>query len=117
MSLVFVVDDDPVTCEAIASTLKREGHDLRTFTKPEEALEAGRLDAPAVTITDFAMPGMSGLELVLALREVAPDTTFLVVSGQASVEDAVNLMKHGVVDVLVKPPRAHALRRSLALAL
>ena len=117
MALVFVVDDDPVTGEAIAAALGREGHELRTFTHPEEALEAARSGPPAVAITDFAMPALNGLEFVLALRELSPDTTFLVVSGQASVEDAVNLMKHGVVDVLVKPPRARALRKALALAL
>ncbi len=117
MPLVYVVDDDPVTCEAITAVLEPAGHELRTFTRPAEVLEAATTAPPAVTITDFAMPGMNGLELVDALRRVSPDTTFLVVSGQATVEDAVELMKHGVVDVMVKPPRARALRRALALAL
>lgn len=117
MALVFIVDDDPVTGEGIAAALAREGHSLRTFSAPEAALEAGREEPPAVVITDFAMPGMNGLEFLLALRETTPDTTFLVVSGQATVEDAVSLMKHGVVDVLVKPPRTPALRKALALAL
>ena len=117
MALVFIVDDDPVMAEAVAAALAREGHELRTFTRPAEALEASTAESPAAVVTDFAMPGMNGLEFVLALRERAPDTTFLVVSGQATVEDAVNLMKHGVVDVLVKPPRAAALRKAVALAL
>lgn len=117
MALVFIVDDDPVTGEGIAAALAKEGHALRTFSSPETALEAGREEAPAVVITDFAMPGMNGLEFLLALRDMAPDTTFLVVSGQATVEDAVALMKHGVVDVLVKPPRTPALRKALALSL
>ncbi len=117
MALVFVVDDDPVTGEAIAAALASEGHELRRFTRPDAALEAARLDTPAVVITDFAMPGMNGLEFLLAVRVECPDTTYLVVSGQATVEDAVALMKHGVVDVQVKPPRARALRRALALAL
>jgi len=117
MALVYIVDDDPVMAEAVAAALSREGHDLRTFTRPAEALESAPADPPAVVVTDFAMPGMNGLEFVLAVREHSPDTTFLVVSGQATVEDAVNLMKHGVVDVLVKPPRAAALRKAVALAL
>jgi len=117
MALVFIVDDDPVMAEAVAAALAREGHELRTFIRPAEALETATSEPPAVVVTDFAMPGMNGLEFVLALREHAPDTTFLVVSGQATVEEAVNLMKHGVVDVLVKPPRAAALRKAVALAL
>ena len=117
MALVFIVDDDPVMAEAVAAALAREGHELRTFTRPAEALETATSEPPAVVVTDFAMPGMNGLEFVLALREHSPDTTFLVVSGQATVEEAVNLMKHGVVDVLVKPPRAAALRKAVALAL
>jgi len=117
LALVFVVDDDPVTGEAIAAALAREGHELRVFSAPGDVLAAAREAEPAVAITDFAMPGMNGLELIRALRELSPDTTFLVVSGQATVEDAVALMKEGVVDVLVKPPRARALRRALALAL
>jgi two-component system response regulator HydG len=117
MALVYILDDDVVTADAVAAALRSEGHDLRTFTSPEKALEASREEAPAVAITDFAMPGMNGLEFVLALRTLVPDVTFLVVSGQATVQDAVALMKHGVVDVLVKPPRAPQLRRALALAL
>jgi len=117
LALVFVVDDDSVTGEAIAAALAREGHELRVFSSPGDVLAAARESEPAVAITDFAMPGMNGLELIRALRELSPDTTFLVVSGQATVEDAVALMKEGVVDVLVKPPRARALRRALALAL
>jgi DNA-binding NtrC family response regulator len=117
MARVFVVDDDPVTCEAVGAVIAHDGHEIDTFTHPASAVEAAGEGAPAVTITDFAMPGLNGLELVQALREVSPDTTFLVVSGQATVQDAVELMKHGVVDVLVKPPRAKALRKALALAL
>lgn len=117
MPIVFSVDDDPVTCDGVAAALESEGYDVRLFHRPADALEAGRASQPAVVITDFAMPEMNGLEFVLAMRQVSPDTTFLVVSGQATVEDAVSLMKHGVVDVLVKPPRAKALRKAAALAL
>jgi two-component system response regulator HydG len=117
MALIFSVDDDPVTCEAIAAALEPEGHELLKFQRPKEALDAARDRAPAVVITDFAMPELNGLEFVLALRQHCPDTMFLVVSGQATVEDAVSLMKHGVVDVLVKPPRARALRRAVTVAL
>jgi DNA-binding NtrC family response regulator len=117
LARIYVIDDDPVTCEAISAALAADGHELLTFTHPRRALEAAEDAPPAVAITDFAMPEMNGLELTLALRRVAPDTTFLVVSGQASVEEAVELMKHGVVDVMVKPPRARALRKALAMAL
>jgi len=117
VAVVFVVDDDPVTCEAVARTLQRDGHDLTTFTHPEQALDAGRVNPPAVVITDFAMPGLNGLEFLLELRRYSPATTFIVVSGQATVEDAVSLMKHGVVDVQVKPPRARSLRKAVTLAL
>lgn len=117
MALVFVVDDDPVTAEGVAAAIASEGHQVRSFIHPEAALEAGRSEPPAAVITDFAMPGMNGLEFLVSLREISPDTTFVVVSGQATVEDAVALMKHGVIDVQVKPPRARALRRALALAI
>ncbi len=117
MPIVFSVDDDPVTCDGVAAALESEGYDVRLFHRPADALEAGRELQPAVVITDFAMPEMNGLEFVLAMRQASSDTTFLVVSGQATVEDAVSLMKHGVVDVLVKPPRAKALRKAVALAL
>ncbi|MFN7966263.1 MAG: sigma-54 dependent transcriptional regulator [Acidobacteriota bacterium] len=117
MPVVFAVDDDPVTCDGVAAALESEGYDLRLFHRPADALEAGRELQPAVVVTDFAMPEMNGLEFLLAMRQDSPDTTFLVVSGQATVEDAVSLMKHGVVDVLVKPPRAKALRKAVALAI
>ncbi len=117
MARVYIVDDDALMADAIATALSGPTHELRTFASPDAALEACRDEPPAVAVTDFAMPGMNGLEFVLALRALAPDATFLVVSGQATVQDAVALMKHGVVDVLVKPPRGPQLRRALALAL
>ncbi len=117
MARVYIVDDDALMADAIATALSGPTHELRTFASPDAALEACRDEPPAVAVTDFAMPGMNGLEFVLALRALAPDATFLVVSGQATVQDAVALMKHGVVDVQVKPPRARALRRALALAI
>ncbi len=116
MALVHIVDDDPVMAEAVVAALSREGYELRAFTHPRAALDAAAADPPAVVVTDFAMPELNGLEFVLAVRDTSPDTTFLVVSGQATVEQAVSLMKHGVVDVLVKPPRAAALRKAVALA-
>ena len=49
MPLVFVVDDDPVTCEGISAVLAKEGHEIRTFTRPREALKSVLLPMGRIT--------------------------------------------------------------------
>jgi DNA-binding NtrC family response regulator len=82
---VFVVDDEPVIATSLAMILRLNGgFRARPFTQPLEALEAARLDAPDLLISDVVMPELSGIELAIRVRERCPNCKVLLFSGQAA---------------------------------
>ena len=68
MARVLVVDDNQDTCELLARILRRAGHDAACQTSPAGALDQIRRDVPDLVILDVMMPGMTGLELLRAVR-------------------------------------------------
>ncbi len=82
---VFVVDDEEVIATSLAMILRLDGgFRARSFTKPLEALEAVRLEAPDLLISDVVMPKLSGIELAVQVREHCPNCKVLLFSGQAA---------------------------------
>jgi DNA-binding NtrC family response regulator len=80
---VFVVDDEDVIASTLAMILRFQGgFHARSFTMPLNALEAARLEAPDLLITDIVMPQMSGIELAIRFKEQCPDCKVLLFSGQ-----------------------------------
>lgn len=83
-SRVFVVDDEFIIASTLATILQRNGFDAEYFTEPLKALEAARQQAPNLLITDVVMPGLSGIDLAIAVREECPQCKVLLFSGQAA---------------------------------
>jgi DNA-binding NtrC family response regulator len=81
---VFVVDDEQVIASSLATILRKNGFDAIAFTEPLEALEAAGLEAPDLLISDVVMPGLSGIDLAVQLRERCPNCNVLLFSGQAA---------------------------------
>jgi DNA-binding NtrC family response regulator len=81
--VIFVVDDEPMMLELAETILATLGCEVKAFTSPEAALEAYQKSdpQPAIVVTDFSMPRMSGQDLLLACREICPEQKVLVVSG------------------------------------
>jgi DNA-binding response OmpR family regulator len=82
--VVLVVDDESVIADTVAEILKRNGYAAMTAYDGEEALEMALISPPELLVTDVALPGMSGIELALAVRHIFPDCKVLLISGQAS---------------------------------
>jgi DNA-binding NtrC family response regulator len=103
---VFVVDDEPVIATTLATILRLNGgFRARSFTKPLEALDAIRADAPDLLITDVVMPVLSGIELAIRVRELCPECKVLLFSGQAATAhllDAAGARGYNF-ELLVKP--------------
>jgi DNA-binding NtrC family response regulator len=110
---ILIVDDDPIVAESIAEMLRADGASVATCATGEEALEAieeadrkagaGRDRPFGLVITDVAMPGMGGLELLKQIRKRFPAMVVLVVTGYATIENAVEAVKQGAADYLTKP--------------
>ena len=103
---VFVVDDEDVIASTLAMILRLQGgFQARSFTKPLEALEAARREAPDLLISDVMMPLLSGIELAIQVREYCPDCKVLLFSGQATTASLLeNARANGYdFELLLKP--------------
>jgi DNA-binding NtrC family response regulator len=87
LSNIFIVDDERVIAETLATILKQSGFSARFFTNPLEALIAALSDAPDLLITDVTMPQFSGVDLAIRMTEQCPKCKILLFSGQAGTVD------------------------------
>jgi DNA-binding NtrC family response regulator len=78
---IFVVDNDRTSGALNAGILKSVGYNVRQFPTPQEALEELQKSSPTVLVTDFAMGGMSGLDLAQAAQEHDPDIRIILLTG------------------------------------
>jgi DNA-binding NtrC family response regulator len=117
MSTVLIVDDDAPTREAIEAGLRRLGHEFITAGTGDEALEKVRLFPVDLAIIDLKLPDMSGTELFGALRLLRPEAMAIMISGHATVEEAVSALKRGIYDFITKDFRMHELRKVVSKAL
>jgi len=100
---ILVVDDTPGTLEVIRRNLLNRGFQVLTAVDVPTALDIlGRMPIDLV-ITDFRMPGQSGLELVRHVRENHAGAEVLMITGYPSVQGAVEALRHGAEDYLAKP--------------
>jgi two-component system response regulator HydG len=100
---VVVVDDEPALARALQSALRRDGVHASAFSVPEEALAAVCDDDVDVVLTDVRMAGLSGLDLLRAVKARRPDVEVVMMSGYATVQAAVEAVKAGAYDYLTKP--------------
>jgi two-component system, NtrC family, response regulator AtoC len=108
---ILVVDDDPNDVQALRLLLEEEGHYVDAVASAEEALARFREGTYMVVLADLQLPGESGLGLVRTLRDTAPATGVVVMTGHASVTTAVAALKHGALDYLKKPLNPAQVRR------
>jgi two-component system response regulator FlrC len=105
---VLLVEDDRSLREALADTLLLAGHDYQAVGCAEDALTAVTREAFSLVVSDVNMPGMDGHQLLALLRARQPQLPVLLMTAHGAVERAVDAMRQGAADYLVKPfePRA-----------
>lgn len=100
---LLIVDDEVAQMTALCNTLQDEGYVTRGFTTPKSALAALRDESYDVLLTDLMMPGMDGIALLGAAREIDPQVVCIVMTGHGAVETAVKAMQAGALDYIQKP--------------
>lgn len=85
--VVLVVDDEKVIADTLSVILSRNGLDVLTAYDGESALKLAQRSSPNLLLTDVMMPGMTGIELAIALTKTAPSCKVLLFSGQAATMD------------------------------
>ncbi len=101
--VVFVVDDDPNVRESVERYLSLEGFTVGAFPDGARALEALAEWRPRVIVTDYDMPGMTGLEFAERALDVDPELRLIVITGAGSESIAQASLRLGAADYLIKP--------------
>ena len=100
---VVVVDDEEANLVSLRKIFQKEGFRALTAESAKDALELCRQHRVDVVLTDLMMPGMSGIDLVKALRTVAPATEVVLMTAYGTIETAVEAMREGAYDFVEKP--------------
>ncbi len=109
---LLIVDDEAIVRESLVDSM-RDRHEVAAAGTAEEALKLLEERDFDVVITDVRLPGMSGVELVSEIRERKPYIKSIVITAYPSVELAVEAMKQGAIDYMVKPVSSDDLARVL----
>jgi two-component system response regulator PilR (NtrC family) len=99
----IVVDDEASVCEAVKAILETEGIDAVTTIDSVAAAEDIKLNHYDLIISDLKMPKMDGLELYDAIKDVASESIFIIITAFGTIPSAVDAVKKGVYDYIPKP--------------
>ena len=100
---VLVVDDEELTLRTISRGLRQEGFEVLTAASGEDALKIFRGEKPDLTLLDIVLPGIDGVEVLRQIKEGNPAAIVIMMSAYHLVDRAVEAMKLGAYDYLVKP--------------
>ena len=100
---IMLVDDDEGLCLTLGPHMKDLGHEVLTAESAEKALNQMGAFKPDIVFTDVQMPGMDGFELLAHLRKARPDVDVVVITGYGGVQGAIDAIRDGASDYLLKP--------------
>jgi two-component system response regulator AtoC len=103
MADIVLVEDEDVLRRYLAGTLQRLEHTVRAAETAEEALGFLEEGEPDIVLTDFRLPGMTGQDLLKAVKDSWPGVSVVLMTAHGTVEDAVAAMRAGAADYLTKP--------------
>lgn len=112
-SQVLIVDDEAVVRNGIGRVLERNGVRVKLAEDGERAMEALRADSFCAVLLDIKMPGVDGLSVLRHVRSNYPDTMVVMITGYPTMESAIECLKLGAADYLVKPFRVEDLESIL----
>jgi len=100
---ILVVDDEESICSILSETLESDGYNVQTVNSAEAALELLEHELPHIVMTDIRMPGISGVELAMRIKEISDEIEVIIMTSHASLDTATKAIKIGVYDYINKP--------------
>ena len=100
---ILIVDDELIMRESLAGWLQRDGHTIQTAPSGEEALEKLKETHFDIMLVDIKMEGISGLEVLQQVKESDPDVAVVMITAYGSIPTAIEAMKNGAYDYMLKP--------------
>ena len=113
---ILLVDDEEQFVETLAERLAIRGFDVSTALSGDAAVARAREQDVDVVILDVLMPGKDGIETLVEIKAIRPLTEVIMLSGNATVETAIQGMKLGAYDYLMKPTETRELVVKIANA-
>jgi PAS domain S-box-containing protein len=100
---ILIVDDDPSVLALACEFLEKWGYKVICVSKAQEALEKLKQHEIGILISDLSMPGMDGIALLKSARAIDPHLICIILTGHATIQSAIEAMKHGAFDFIIKP--------------
>lgn len=100
---ILIVDDEPLVREFLAEALRRKNYEIATAENGRKALSLLKDTVYDLVITDMRMPDLTGLDIIRKVKEISPQTMVIVITAYGSVENAVESMRLGAFNYLIKP--------------
>ena len=100
---ILIVDDELIMRESLAGWLERDGHLVQTSPSGEDALEKLKETRFDILLVDIKMEGMSGLDVLRHMKESDPDVAVVMITAYGSIPTAIEAMKNGAYDYMLKP--------------
>jgi DNA-binding NtrC family response regulator len=110
---VLVIDDDPDSLRSVAAALRRDGYDVHPFDDPQAGLDSLAEGGGDVVITDLRMPGLTGMDVIRHVVRRSPGVPVIVLTAYGTVESAVEAVRTGASDYLMKPVGVPQLRAAV----
>src|SRR5215204_5955022 len=117
MATILCLDDEPAIGLILQDTLERAGHQTVAAHNVPQALQALQAGTIELIISDYRMPGLTGLEFLALLRQEGYETPLIMLTGYGSIEHAVEAIKAGAIDYITKPVRPEQLELAVNQAL
>src|SRR6185295_3748286 len=111
---LLIVDDEAAIREELAEALEEAGFEARTAPDGKAAAELALADSYDICLTDIRMPHMGGVELLKRLGETSPETAVILMTAYAELETALEALRYGAADYLLKPFKHEELLAKLA---
>ncbi len=116
MEKILVIDDEKATLSMFRLFLDAYGYSVYTAENGAEGLEIFRKEKPAIVLTDIKMPGIDGLAVLQQIKEIAPKTAVIVITGHGDTDLAEQAAVLNAVDIIHKPIKKEALDAALEKA-
>jgi len=114
---ILVVDDEEIICQQLQRLYTYSGYKVEVTHSGEAALERLEKRDIDLMVTDVRLPGISGVDLTMEIKKNYPDVPVIVITGHAAIDCAVEVLKSGASDFIVKPFGAEAIQESTRAAL
>ncbi|MDA0746593.1 MAG: response regulator [bacterium] len=114
---LFVIDDDPFMRSLLADSLSDEGFTVIVAENGQDALQKINQNEFEIVLLDLSLPDMGGMELLAHISGVSPEAQVIIMTGYPSLESAIDALREGAQDYIVKPFKMHEVQAAVSRAL